>query len=307
MQCTKQQTFTTMHSPVAGSPAFLLRPAIFRNPGFVLAIGFAFLYASCTSSPQKEKTETVPQNKITVPDSLTLRLQQQADSLAMIRLQKKKIYLTFDDGPNAGTLNVLTAVTEVQVPVSFFIVAKHTRDSREQNQTWEKLKNSTGIELCNHSFSHAGNRYSRFYKEPSHVVADFIRSNDSLHFTNPVVRMPGRNAWRIGEVKHTDVKESSKAIDSVALAGFKVMGWDVEWGFDHQTFKPDTDTALIFRRIENLLRDSATRTPGHLVLLAHDQAFRDEEDIILLKAFLASIRKNPDYELVMASQYPGVK
>ncbi len=294
--------------PDAGHTAPMARPAFVSNPYYLLATLLVILLVSCSQSPEKSDQEhQLDTTKKTTPDSFTIRQQQVADSMAQIRSSRKKIYLTFDDGPNAGTMNVLNAVIEEQVPVSFFIVAKHTRDSREQIQTWEKLKNTPGIELCNHSFSHAGNRYSRFYKDPSQVVADFIRSNDSLHFNNSVARMPGRNAWRIGEIQHTDVRESKTAIDSVFTAGFKVMGWDVEWGFDHQTFVPDADTALIFRRMENLLRDSATKTPGHLVLLAHDQAFRNEEDIILLRAFFASLKKNPDYELVLASQYPGVK
>lgn len=295
-----------MDIPTAGPEAMASRPVKQFNPGFFLATLIVLFLVSCTqqSDQSGEEKETI---KKTSPDSSAIRQQMRNDSIARVSNQKKKIYLTFDDGPNAGTMNVLNAVIEEQVPVSFFIVAKHTRDSREQNQTWEKLKNTPGIELCNHSFSHAGNRYSRFYKDPPNVVADFNRSNDSLHFNNPVARMPGRNAWRIGAIQHTDVRESKTAIDSVFKAGFKVMGWDVEWGFDHQTFVPDADTALIFRRMENLLRDSATKTPGHLVLLAHDQAFRSEEDVILLKAFLASLKKNPDYELVLASHYPGVR
>lgn len=297
-----------MDLPDADPAAAMARPVFVNNPYYLLATLLVLLLASCSQSPEKNDRELqTDTTKKSTPDSFAIRQQQVADSLARVRNNRKKIYLTFDDGPNAGTMNVLNAVIEEQVPVSFFIVAKHTRDSREQKQTWEKLKSTPGIELCNHSYSHAANRYSRFYKDPAQVVADFNRSKDSLHFNNLVARMPGRNAWRIGDIQHTDVRESKTAIDSVFKAGFIVMGWDVEWGFDHQTFIPDADTALIFRRMENLLRDSATKTPGHLVLLAHDQAFRTEEDIILLRAFFASLKKNPDYELVLASYYPGVK
>lgn len=258
--------------------------------------------ASCTS-----KKKEVVVEKPAKPDSTAVKQQVKADSLTKAGSGKKKIYLTFDDGPNAGTMHVLDAVTGEQVPASFFIVAKHVNDSREQQHTWEKLKTTPNIELCNHSYSHAANRYSRFYKDPQKVIADFKRSSDSLQLNNKVARMPGRNAWRIDSIRHTDVKESRKAIDSVALAGFDIMGWDLEWGFDHQTFVPDADTALLFRRVQNLLNDEATKTPGHLVLLAHDQAFRTEEDVQLLKAVLRHFKNNPDYELLLASQYPGVK
>lgn len=291
-----------MDLPDAGAEASSLRPATVTNPYYLLATLLVLILVSCNN----RKEETVILKPVT-PDSTAIRQQLRADSLAKASSHKKKIYITFDDGPNAGTMNVLNAVIAEEVPVSFFVVAKHTYDSREQRLTWEKLKSTPGIEICNHSYSHAGNRYSRFYKDPQKVMADFKRSEDSLHFQNKVARMPGRNAWRIDSVRHTDVKESRLAIDSVYLAGFSIMGWDVEWGFDHQTFVPDADTSLMFRRMENLLRDSATKTPGHLVLLAHDQAFRTQEDVNLLRAVLASLKNHPDYELVLASKYPGVK
>lgn len=276
------------------------------NPYYLLATFIVLILVSC-SQRKDEEEEQPPVVKKTTPDSTSIRQKLRADSIVVANSHKKKIYITFDDGPNAGTMNVLNAVIEEQVPVSFFVVAKHVYDSREQGLTWEKLKNTAGIEICNHSYSHAANRYSRFYEDPQKVIADFVRSRDSLHFQNRVARMPGRNAWRIDSVRHTDVKQSRLTIDSVALAGFSIMGWDVEWGFDHQSFVPDADTSLMFRRIENLLRDEATRTPGHLVILAHDQAFRTEEDVQLLKAVLYSLKNNPEYELVLASKYPGVR
>lgn len=291
-----------MDFPDPGDAGIRQHPVPVINPYFLLASFALLLLIACQ---QKEK-QSAPAIK-TAADSLPLTRKPLRDSLQMPAPARKKIYITFDDGPNAGTQNVLDAVVAEQVPVSFFIVAKHVYDSREQYKVWEQLKNTSGIELCNHSYSHAGNRYSRFYQEPRRVISDFIRSRDSLQFSNKVVRMPGRNAWRIGDNRHTDVRASKEAIDSVAAAGFSVMGWDVEWGFDHQTFVPDADTSLMYRRIENLFRDSATRAPGHLVLLAHDQAFRTEADILLLRAVLSGLKRNPEYELVLASSYPGVR
>ncbi len=291
-----------MDHPPAGDEGEPSLPAK-RFPLRILVLLFALLVLfSCT----EKKKEVIIEKKPVIPDSTAIKQQVKADSLVKASSLKKKIYLTFDDGPNAGTMHVLNAVIEEQVPVSFFIVAKHVYDSREQRFCWEKLKTTPGIERCNHSYSHAGNRYSRFYREPQRVIADFNRSRDSLQFDNTVARMPGRNAWRIDSINHTDVKESRTTIDSVHLAGFSIMGWDIEWGFDHQTFVPDADTSLLFRRIENLLRDEATKTPDHLVLLAHDQAFRTEEDIAILRAVLRYFKNNPEYELLLASQYPGV-
>lgn len=85
------------------------------------------------------------------------------------------------------------------------------------------------------------------------------------------------------------------------------MGWDIEWTFDHKTLAPDENMELLLRKMQNMLDASTTKTPGHLVLLAHDQAFQNEEDIEKLQQFFRQLKKNPQYELVLASNYPGVK
>jgi peptidoglycan-N-acetylglucosamine deacetylase len=291
-----------MTSFPAGAEAETSRPVTTNNPKYFLSLFIVFFILAC-----RDREEEPPPLKTAPPDSATTRKQTTIDTLVKAAHLKMKVYLTFDDGPNAGTMNVLDAVIAEEVPASFFLVAKHVYDSREQYHTWEKLRTTPGIELCNHSYSHASNRYSRFYQHPHNVIQDFIRSNDSLQFQNKVARMPGRNAWRIDSMRHTDVTTSREAIDSVQLAGFNIMGWDLEWNFDHTTFVPDADTTLFYRRIENMLRDSATRTPGHLVILAHDQSFRTEEDIKLLRAVLARLKNHPEFELVLASKYPGVK
>src|SRR6186713_46594 len=52
---------------------------------------------------------------------------------APVKKKKKKIYLTFDDGPNKGTRNVLDIVKGENIPVTFFIVGEHVFASVNQN------------------------------------------------------------------------------------------------------------------------------------------------------------------------------
>jgi len=271
----------------------------------LLPVTFIIIVLSACENRKWQK----PEYPVAVVDSAAIKQQekQRQDSLQKISISKKKIYLTFDDGPNKGTRNVLQAVKEENIPASFFIVGEHVFDSPKQTQTWELLKVDSTIELCNHSYTHAHNRYTSFYNKPSGVVADFQRSQQALQFSNNIARMPGRNAWRIDTIDHTDIYESSAAIDSLHAAGFNIMGWDIEWMFDHKTLAPDTAIDLMLRRIDNLLLAEKTKTPGHLVLLAHDQAFQTEEAVQLLHLVLQSLKNNPEYELVLASKYPGVQ
>ena len=271
----------------------------------LLPVTFIIIILSACENRKWQK----PEYPVAVVDSAAIKQQekQRQDSLQKISIARKKIYITFDDGPNKGTRNVLQAVKEDNIPASFFIVGEHVFDSPKQTQTWELLKVDSTIELCNHSYTHAHNRYTSFYNKPSGVVADFQRSQQALQFNNNIARMPGRNAWRIDTIDHTDIYESSAAIDSLHAAGFSIMGWDIEWMFDHKTLAPDTAIDLMLRRIDNLLLAEKTKTPGHLVLLAHDQAFQTEEAVQLLHLVLQSLKNNPEYELVLASKYPGVQ
>jgi peptidoglycan/xylan/chitin deacetylase (PgdA/CDA1 family) len=273
-----------------------IKPSYFLTPFLLL-----LFLVSC-----KEKSKQKPAPVVNTDSIAKARQQIVADSLVKVSSGKKKIYITFDDSPNKGTRNVLASIKKEKVPVSFFVVGKHAFDSREQKETWEMLKADSAIELCNHSYTHALNRYTKFYSQPDSVIADFQKAEQRLELDNKIARMPGRNAWRIDTVDHTDIRESIPAIDSLHKAGFAIMGWDVEWHFDHNTFAVAADTALLLRQIENMLEAGKTRTKDHLVLLAHDQAFQKEEDIIKLEYVLHQLKSNPKYELKLANDYPGI-
>jgi peptidoglycan/xylan/chitin deacetylase (PgdA/CDA1 family) len=285
--------------PVAdeGDPAKRLTSTI-TVVAFLIVL---FVFSACTEK-NTTKTPSAP-----APDSNFLKAQEQkkVDSLAALSRKRKKIYLTFDDGPNKGTRNVLEVIRSEQVAASFFVVGQHTLDTRQQKETLEMLKADDSIELCNHSFSHARNKYTSFYESPSGIINDFNQSKNLLGFSNNVARMPGRNAWRIDTIDHTDIMESKAAIDSLHATGYAIMGWDIEWTFDHKTLAPDADTALLLRRIYNMLEANKTKTPGHLVLLAHDQAYQKDEYVEELRYVIRTLKNNPEYQLVLASEYPG--
>ena len=66
------------------------------------------------------------------------------------------------------------------------------------------------------------------------------------------------------------------AADSLFNKGYKVLGWDVEWHFDARGLVQDPCSMI--EAIDSLMAGNKTRTPGHLVLLAHDQAFSGRQD-----------------------------
>lgn len=202
---------------------------------------------------------------------------------------KRVIYLTFDDGPNRGTENLLKILRKRNVCATAFLVGKHATDSKKQKDDLEKLRSDELIELANHSYTHAHNKYSDFYKNPEAVVKDFDRAKDSLKLPGNIARTPGRNIWRLNNINVTDLKSSAEAANKLSKAGYKVIGWDLEW-------KPTSKMALkdnhetMLKKVDSIFFNDLEKTSRHLVFLTHDQYLTDEDSIEELDLFIARNR-----------------
>lgn len=267
----------------------------FRNSFLVI------FFSSCSID---YGNETPLPAKIILP---TKKKEAAVETAKAVKVKKKKtIYLTFDDGPNKGTKNVLQVINEEQTPVSMFIVGQHVYGSREQQAIWDSLQKDGLVELCNHSFTHAHNKFNKFYTNDSLVVTDFERCKDSLGLENNIVRTPGRNIWRTATITSTDIKKSTDAADSLYKDGFTVVGWDLEWRFnDSLKLKQTTDEML--NEVDSAFVKNKTKTPEHLVLLAHDQVFADSTDVSSLKNFIRLLKQKDEYNIEFVSHYPGLK
>ena len=273
------------------------------DDGKRIAVGAAtcMLLAMCMSmschKPLKKDMHTI--NKIPGKDTVATQ------AIASKKHRKKKLYLTFDDGPNKGTRNVLHIVQDEQIPVSFFIVGEHVTGSTWQQQLWDSLLAAPNIALCNHSYSHAGNHYLTYYQNPEGVVADFERTKDSLGLTNQIARMPGRNTWRTDSIRYTDIQKSAAAADSLQKAGFIVMGWDVEWHYDPKTMSVTNTADDLLAEIDSSFTHQRTREKDNLVVLAHDQVFTKSDDSIQLRQFLQKLKLRDAYDISLVTCYPG--
>jgi peptidoglycan/xylan/chitin deacetylase (PgdA/CDA1 family) len=267
------------------------------------AILFSILFLSCHDIDKKIK---IVQEFVAKDSSKPAEKKPPAVIAAKPKKKKKKIYLTFDDGPNKGTRNVLDIVQQEDVPVTFFIVGEHVFASVGQNQVWDSLKMAKNIELCNHSYTHAHNRYNKFYKEPETVVKDMEKTKESLLPDNNIVRAPGRNSWRIDSLHFTDIKKSKKAIDSLQGAGFVVFGWDLEWHYDPKTLALKNTADELLNQIDSVFNNDKTKTRDNMVLLAHDQVYQKSTDSSQLRDLIQKLKKKDEYELALASSYPGI-
>ena len=221
--------------------------------------------------------------------------------------KKKTIYLTFDDGPNKGTKNMMHIVQEEEIPVTLFIVGEHVYGSREQNAVFDSLVNCNLFEIANHSFTHAfENKYAKFYQVPDSAVKDFKRCADSLHLTAKIIRTPGRNIWRTGLIKSTDIKASTATADSLFANGFTITGWDLEWHYDDKLKLTSTSDEMVMQ-VDSMFANCKTKMPDQLVLLAHDQVYQKPDDSAELHQFIIKLKAKNEYNFETISKYPDIK
>ncbi|MFC6267543.1 polysaccharide deacetylase family protein [Frigoriflavimonas asaccharolytica] len=220
--------------------------------------------------------------------------------------ERRTLYFTFDDGPNNGTDNLIKIIDEAKIPVTTFIVAKHAKSSSFQKKMYEQLEADSLFEIANHSYSHAKNQYSEFYKNPENVLADFRNAKDSLNLKTKIVRTPGRNIWRMKNVNSTDIKSSKSAADLLYKDGFKVVGWDLEWR-PTKDMKLAEDHKVMIANIDSIFKNNLEKTSKHLVILTHDQYLRDENSVKELKLLIASLQKSKKYQFKKISEYPEIR
>jgi hypothetical protein len=107
-----------------------------------------------------------------------------------------------------------------------------------------------------------------------------------------------------------DHKSARALVKPVVLkldsAGYNVMGWDIEWGFDKQG-KPKETGEKMARMVDSTIARNRTMTQNHMVILMHDQMYRTASDSTKLATMIGLLKKNPNYEFRKISQYPGLK
>jgi len=216
----------------------------------------------------------------------------------------KHIYITFDDGPLDGSEDIDDAVRKEKIDVNVFVVGEHVlRDMRLKNY-YKLYENNPYIEIGNHSFTHAHNRYKKFYLTPSVVVADFQKCQTDLKIPTDYARLPGRNQWRLKNVYSNDIISGASSADSLYRHGYKVFGWDVEWQHDGETGDPIQTVDQMVALIEKKLNNHTTMRPNNLVLLAHDEMFRNGWEESELKQLIDKLKAKGNYSFDHLSSYP---
>ena len=217
------------------------------------------------------------------------------------------IYLTFDDGPQKGTIGCYNICKSLGVKASFFMVGLHQRIKSDGKQLVSMIRNGyPQFLLANHSYSHANDKYKDFYHRPQAALNDFLSTQDSLQVPKKIIRLPGNSAW----VRASDVKSSHLVHDVTHLldsAGYNVIGWDLEWNFSHKTGRPIQSPEKLANQVDSAFAHRNMHIPKHLVILTHDRMFQRPVDSIALVTFIGLLKHNSNYVFETVDHLPGLK
>ena len=217
----------------------------------------------------------------------------------------KYIYLTFDDGPLNGSENIDSVILAERLKISVFLVGEHAEKSKILGNYYKMYEQNPFVESYNHSFTHANNKYALFYSNPPNVLADIQRNEQLLNLRYKIVRLPGRNMWRIGDRKRDDGVSGSVAADLLAKNGYKLYGWDLEWRHNGKDGTPIQSVDEMTNEIESRLETGNSFTKDHVVILIHDEMFQKKWEESELKQLIERLRLHPNYVFEQIRFYPN--
>ena len=190
---------------------------------------------------------------------------------------RRKVYLTFDDGPSANTSEILDILAEYHVKATFFVVGK-TDDMSIANY---KRIVAEGHTLGMHSYSH---KYNEIYASREDYVEDLTKLQNYLYDITGVkaeyVRFPGGSSNQVSKV---DMQELISYLKENDITYFD---WNISSG--------DADgTNIGVHRIVNNCMGKLEEFNNEAMILMHD-ANDKKSTVEALPIMIEQIQKMDD-------------
>lgn len=216
-----------------------------------------------------------------------------------------RIFLSWDDGPSEGSQLVNALATKDSLFINVFLIGRNACLTRKSRAMVSEYEANPLVEIGNHSFTHANKKYGAYFRDPEAVLADFNRTRDSLHLTNGLTRLPGRNFFRVGSCTRNDRNNGKESADALAANGYSVFGWDLEWrrkaGHGIGTHTGEG----MLQIVNEMLEKKRTTVPGCIVLLLHDQDCRDGRFLDEVEEFIRLAKADGRYRFGHLSELTG--
>lgn len=198
------------------------------------------------------------------------------------RVAATEVYLTFDDGPMAGTDDVINVLRAKKVTGSFFFVGGHAISIWRRDQVRAAFKagfliGSHGRFLKTDVYSNPKNVLKHF-RENDPILAKILSLGPKTRFLH--ARLPGAACWRVGNIR-ADAKvrgvSTKAAADLLQKYGYKVYGWDLVWRHSGgpNASKPIETPEQMVQQVKDVIdKKIACRKQGKIVIVMHDHMFR---------------------------------
>jgi peptidoglycan-N-acetylglucosamine deacetylase len=150
----------------------------------------------------------------TVANSKTIIKDPDASS-NLNSVEKKTVYLTFDDGPSyIITPKILDILKENNVKATFFVVGSQINDRKEILKRIYEEGNSIGL----HTYSH---KYVTVYKSNDIFLNEMKKTADLIYsilgISPKIIRFPGGSKKHLNKVFEMRIKE----------LGYKIYDWNI--------------------------------------------------------------------------------
>ena len=275
------------------------------------------LFFACNVKHEKKEKEIKKLNPITTPAVQPAKIDSQKKELSIegsiqhfipivTDTSKKYIYLTFDDGPQHGTVACFDLCKKLGIKSTFFMVGLHASSPNLRNIVKEIKENYPQTLLANHSLSHANNKYHSFYHHEYSAMADLFLAQKVLKVPFNIIRLPGSNSWVIDD----KIKAEPLALPVCKLmdsCGYNILGWDLEWDFNHTNANPVQSADKMIEYVYSKFAKEKLLTKNHLVILTHDRMFRNPNYTDSLSKFISILQKDTNYIFETVDHYPRLK
>jgi peptidoglycan/xylan/chitin deacetylase (PgdA/CDA1 family) len=223
---------------------------------------------------------------------------------------KRYIYLTWDDSPQPpGTVNCKNIFKEENIKVTFFSVGFNQVGPHKRRLIDSIRSGYPQFLLANHSFTHGfRDKYSTFYspKMTDSAFNDFIKNESELKIPVKIIRLPGNNTWASNGVIEGQKKENA-LVKKLDAAGYKIIGWDMEWHQQAKMKAPKESVNEMLAAINTMFDNEATHDARSIVILSHDRLFEKNEYVDSLRRFITELKKDPRNVFETLDHYPTVQ
>lgn len=205
------------------------------------------------------------------------------DILSELDINKKTIYLTFDDGPSNITKDVLNILKEENIKATFFVINTDSKYDYLIKQIYDD-----GHTIGLHSYSH---NYSNIYKSTDAYLNDLEKIKDKVikltNYKSNIIRFPGGSSNTISNVS------MNLLIKEINNLGYYYYDWNIA-SYDTSNISSNR----IYNKIINQLNNHNYNTN---IILMHD--FQNNNKILSVLKKLIKYGKENGYNFSNISKY----